>query len=231
LKKQERAAIEAVAAHFAATWEPGEGPPDAYMVAGRKRIAIEVTAMPRWPAHRAAFTKPRLRFDRVVLALTRHLQVAVRDAVSEDKTMLLTVTAPIRLAAKTAATLEDRIKSCLARGAAPHGKETIYGNLIQFRLVKGGSKRSAKVIGFVHHRDSDPGVLIDLTQSLLERIRAEVRKRVPTDVMRDCWLVVAGDNGFSHVEAYRHLCFQLSPTGFKKILMVSDDGQVESLTG
>jgi hypothetical protein len=42
LRKQEQAAIEAVAGHFSATWEKGEGPPDAYIAIGGKRIAVEI---------------------------------------------------------------------------------------------------------------------------------------------------------------------------------------------
>jgi hypothetical protein len=43
LGKRARAALEAVAGHFSATWEKGEAPPDAYLTIARKRIAVEVT--------------------------------------------------------------------------------------------------------------------------------------------------------------------------------------------
>ena len=75
LRKHERAALEAVARHFSATWEKGEIPPDAYLTIARKRIAVEVTTIKQRIADRGGLTTPRLRFDRVALGLVRRLQV------------------------------------------------------------------------------------------------------------------------------------------------------------
>ena len=47
LKKQERAAIEAVARRFSATWEKGSDPPDAYIMAAGKRVAVDITTLKR----------------------------------------------------------------------------------------------------------------------------------------------------------------------------------------
>src|SRR5262249_5743688 len=49
LRKREQAAIEAVAGHFSATWEKGEGPPDAYIASARKRKPVPTRpASDRW---------------------------------------------------------------------------------------------------------------------------------------------------------------------------------------
>jgi hypothetical protein len=42
LKTQERAAIEAVASRFSATWEEGSGPSDAKIVVAGKRVAVDI---------------------------------------------------------------------------------------------------------------------------------------------------------------------------------------------
>jgi len=47
LKKQERSAIEAVARRFAATWETGSDPRDAYLTVAGKRVALDVTTLKR----------------------------------------------------------------------------------------------------------------------------------------------------------------------------------------
>ena len=203
--KRERAALEAVARHFSATWEKGEAPPDAYLTIAGKRIAVEVTTTKLRIAERGGLTKPRLRFDRVALGFVRRLQAAP----------------------------EDNIRTYLARQSA-HGeaKHTIHGNQIRVRLVKGGSRRTTKVIGFVHNPDSDPDVLFDITLSLIERIGAKARTGAPARSAGDRWLVLAGDDRFSHMETYRHVYPQLSiPTDFKKVLMVLADGRIETLTG
>jgi len=232
LKNQEKAAIEAVAGHFSATWEKGEGPPDAYIVIGERRIAVEITTIRQRLVNRGISTKPRLRFDRVAIGFVRRLQIALHDSVPDGKTVILTVTAPIRLSSKTAEALEDKIRACLARRTAlGEVKDTIHGNRVRVRIVKGGSRQGSKVIGFVHNPDSDPDALMDLTQSLLDRLSAEAGKRVPSRLASERWLVVANENGLPYVETYRHVCSQLSiPDGFKKILMVFAGGQVETLT-
>ena len=203
--KRERAALEAVARHFSATWEKGEAPPDAYLTIAGKRIAVEVTTTKLRIAERGGLTKPRLRFDRVALGFVRRLQAAP----------------------------EDNIRTYLARQSAQgEAKHTIHGNQIRVRLVKGGSRRTTKVIGFVHNPDSDPDVLFDITLSLIERIGAKARTGAPARSADDRWLVLAGDDRFSYIEPYRHVYSQLSiPTGFKKILVVLADGRIETLTG
>ena len=158
LGKRERAALEAVARHFSATWEKGEAPPDAYLTIARKRIAVEVTTTKQRIAGRGGLTKPRLRFDRVALRVIRRLQAALSASVPDGTTLILTITAPIRVPSKTAAALEDNIRTYLARQSAQgEAKYTIHGNQIRVRLVKGGSRRTTKVIGFVHNPDFGSG--------------------------------------------------------------------------
>jgi hypothetical protein len=111
-------------------------------------------------------------------------------------------------------------------------RDTIHGNQIRVRFVKGGSRRTPKVIGFVHNPDSDPGVVLDITHSLIERIGAKASKGTPARSAGDRWLVLAGEDRLSHIKPYRHACSQLSiPTDFTKILMVLAGGRIETLIG
>jgi hypothetical protein len=176
---------------------------------------------------------PRLRFDRVALRFVRRLQDALSASVPDDRTLVLTITAPIRVPAKTVAALEDNIRTYLARqSAVGEARYTIHGNQIWVRLVKGGSRRTTKVIGFVHNLDSDPDVLFDITLSLIERIGAKARNGAPAGSAGDRWLVLVREVPLSHIEPYRHAYSRLSiPTDFKKILMVLADGRIETLTG
>jgi hypothetical protein len=234
LTKQEQAAIDVVARHFATTWEKADGDsPDAYVTIAGKRIAVEVTAIKQSTAERSGLTKPRLRFDRVALRLVGGLQAALSELVPDGDAVVLTITAPIRLPSKTAAALESKIRDLLARRSARvEIKDTIYGNQIRVRRVKGVSRRMSKVIGFVHNPDPDPDVLLRLTQSLLQHIGAAADKRPPEKFIGDRWLVVASTDGLSYIETYRHVYSQLSiSSDFKKILVVLAGGRVETLTG
>jgi hypothetical protein len=147
-------------------------------------------------------------------------------------TVLLTVTAPIRLPSKTAAALEDKIQTLLGRGSPGRDeKDTIHGNRVHIRLLKGESTRAPKLIGFVHNADSDPLLLLNVTRELLELINAEVGRPVPA-LAGDRWLVVISTGRISWLEAYRYI-YSLLPmaTDYEKILIVFGDGRVGVLTG
>ena len=231
LTKQEQLAIEAVAKHFSATWEKGEDPPDAYVTIARRRIAVEITTIMQRIVDRNGITKPRLRYDRVALAFVRGLQSGLREPVPDGKTVILTITAPIKLARKTSAALEGKIRTYLERASKKlEAKETILGNRIRVRILKNGSRRHSKVIGFVHNADSNPDILLNVTQSLLERIASKA-EATPARLRADRWLVLANGYGLTDIKTYRHVYSQLSiPHNFKKILMVFDGGRVEALT-
>ena len=107
LKKQERTAIEAVARRFSATWEKGSDPPDAYIMVARKRVAVDITTLKRRSTGQGNAAKPRLRFDKVATRLTERLQATLGETVPNGMTVSLTITAPIRLPSKTAASPEE----------------------------------------------------------------------------------------------------------------------------
>jgi hypothetical protein len=225
LNQREQAAIEALARHFSATWETGEAPPDAYLAVAGKRVAVDVAAIERKMPRRGA--KPRLRFDRVALRFVEGLQAALHEAVPDGKTLMLSVTAPIRLPAKTVAALEERIRSDLARQPGQvELRETIHGNHVRARLVKGGARGTSKVIGFVHNPEPEPGALMDIAQSLLECIGAKAGRAVPATVAADRWLVIVDEDGLLPVETARHIAQLSVSTDFTKILIVLADGRV-----
>ncbi len=101
--------------------------------------------------------KPRLRFDKVARRFVSDLQAALRDAVPDGTIVTFTITAPIRLASKTAVVLEEQIRALLARRAKlAQSEQMIHGNQIQVRVVRTGSTRAEKIVGYVHN--PDPGV-------------------------------------------------------------------------
>ncbi|HUO93541.1 MAG TPA: hypothetical protein VMU22_11490 [Rhizomicrobium sp.] len=214
MKRAERAALDAVAAHCSTTWKESASGPT--LMLGGKRIALAVVAVkPQVPA------KQHLRFDKVALELMERLQAGLADSVPAGKTIVLTCTAPIRQSGKTAAELAEKVKGALARNSRTLDiKDTIQGNRVRARQVKGGNP---KVIGFVHNPDPKSDVLLDLTQALLAQISAREKTRARSDR----WLVIADDG--PHIEAYRHIASQLA--GFKTVLLVRESGRIETLSG
>lgn len=109
---------------------------------------------------------PRLRFDKVALALVRRTKEAVAAAVPDGKVVVFTVTAPIRRPSQTIAGLEDRIRNALARrsaGVSIH--EQLHGNAISIWVIDAPSLQMSKVVGFVHNPETDPRRLLEMTRA------------------------------------------------------------------
>jgi hypothetical protein len=191
--------------------------------------AVDVAAL-KQRAGEGSSGRLRLRLDKVATRLLDRLRAGVSETVPDGTTVLLTITAPIRLASQTAAALEDRIQTLLARQSARRDETaTIHGNRIRIRVVKSESERVPKFLGFVHNRDSDALLLLNMTRQWLALISARARKKA-TRIAAARWLVVTSTERASNLEAHRYIVSQLRPaTDFKKILMAFGDGQVEVL--
>jgi hypothetical protein len=232
LTKQERAAVEAVARRFSATWEKGNNPREAYITVAGKRVAVDIATLKQRGTSQRNATKPRLRFDEVATRLLDRLRTTLGKTVPDTMTVVLTITAPIRLASKTAASLEEKIKTLFERRSPGRDqRHAIHGNRVQIRVLRGESEHAPKMIGFVHNPDSDPRQLLDMTGELLDVIGAEAA-RYASNAAGARWLVVISARGISCLETYRYIFSQLSlPTDFKKILMMFGDGRVKMLRG
>lgn len=220
LKTRERSAMEAVAKESSATWEEGSGLHHAYLKIAGKRVAVEIRTLKQHVQGKV--DKPRLRFDKVATRVLQRLREACGEIVPDGRTVLVTITAPIRLASKTVDALEDRIQALLQRRSkVVNAKETIHGNHVQIRLVRGGSKPAPKLIGFVHNPESDSTLLLDRASAWVELVKRGVGG----------WLVVISDSDASWSEAHRAIYTQLGVENeFQKVVMVFGDGRVEDLT-
>jgi len=219
--KAERAAAEAVAGRFLAACDDASG--EARLFVAGKQIALDLATVKRCGGGRA----PRLRFDKVATRLVKRLQAAARETVPDKTTVLVAITAPIRLPAKTATALEDKLQTALRRGAPRDQKTTIAGNRVCIRLLPSRSAQAPKLIGFVHNPGPDPRLLFDITRELLELTAAKARKRGFRDAR---WLVLSSAAGIACLEPCRYIISELrETTDFEKILMVFRDGRVEEL--
>ncbi|MGP0075922.1 MAG: hypothetical protein ACLPWF_28730 [Bryobacteraceae bacterium] len=173
-----------------------------------------------------------MRFDKVATRLLERLEATLGETAPDGMTVLLTITAPIRLPAKTAASLEEKIQTLVGRASRRRDeKDTIHGNRVQIRLLRDESERAPKMIGFVHNSDSDPLLLLNMTHELLKLISAVAGRRGP-ELAGDRWLVVISAGGIACLEAYRYIYSKLRRAkDFQEIFMVFGDGRIEMLTG
>lgn len=224
----EHVAIMAVAHHFRATLEPGADPRDAYLIIAGRRIAVEVTAPEAGLFRRSRPKSPRLRFDRVVVRLLGRLRVALAERLPHGTTAVVTITAPIRLASRTASALEEMIGTLpRARSARRPMRKTINGNQVRVQIMRSGRTSRSPLAGFVHNRDSDPGILFDLTRALL---RIGSSRHSLMGFSGDRWLVIATEQERAWIPTYRHACCELfARVDFQRIVLVSAAGEVSTL--
>jgi hypothetical protein len=163
--------------------------------------------------------EPRLRFDKTALGLVKRLESKLAKSIPDGRTVVTTITAPIRQDSKTGSVLEGRIQELLATGRG-RLKTTIYGNRIQVRVLKGGATRTTKLIGFVHNPQPNPEILFDVIRSALACIGSNKRS-----TGADRWLIITNQHDDAPVETIRQVCLALrARTVFKRILLAQDDG-------
>src|SRR5579859_1381077 len=219
------AAIAAVAEHFGASLVQSAHTRARYLNLGSKRVAIDALALEA-KARNSRSVPPRLRFDRVVLRVLLDLRTGLCDVIPDGRTVTVTITAPIRVPAKTVATLQERIQGLLGRRSARAAMaDTIHGNEVRARVMEGGTGSTSKLVGFVHNRDSDPAVLFDVTQALLAGLGPA--KRTGDEFSGDRWLIISFEDEPSWLQTYGHVCSQLFPRKrFQRIVLVDADGCV-----
>lgn len=221
-------ALEAVARRFSATLDQSQQLSPAQLTVDGRRVALELSPIAVRADRQDVSTRPRLRFDKVVLRVTDRLRKALGQRTPDGTAVLWTISAPIRLPGQTTAALRARIDDCLAGGPAEI-EELISGNSVRVRLVGGAPRLTSRVIGFVHSENTEPELLLDVAQSLLEGIGAATDRPTPPDA--EGWLALVAQQAFWIGDAWRQVFAQLGvETGFAKIVLVFPGGRVESLT-
>jgi len=127
------------------------------------KAARQTLATGRLPPQAVAGPLPRLRFDKVAQRVVRDLQALLRGATPKHAALIVTVTAPIRLPAKTVAELGRQLAGSLVRDF----DKVVCGNRVRARLVRRCVSGAPKVVVFIHNPDPAPGGLFKLAEELL----------------------------------------------------------------
>jgi hypothetical protein len=120
---------------------------------------------------RAAAARLRLRFDRVAVRLRDSVKAKLANTVPEDQTVVIAVTAPVRLPARTAESLESLVLSGLPGGEL---HTIVHGNRILLRRVCGVAPGMPGVLVFVHNPASGAADILELAEA---RLRAQPDRR------------------------------------------------------
>ncbi len=226
-REAKRYAIEAVAAHFSAPWEIGEGPPDAYATIGGRRIALDVAIVAQ-PSRPARVAKARLREDRVARRVLRDLHSALHAHVPSGKAIILTLGAPIKVPKRLIAALTKLLVHYIESAAVERDeRKTVLGNRVRFRVLERDPRWNAKVIAFVFSGDPAPGVIANSMRMFHDALLAG-SERAGSSARR--WLILSSADWFADIATYRLIYSRLSlARSFEEIYMVLEGGRVEAL--
>ena len=136
---------------------------DALPAKSRAETTWKALAAGRVPPSAVTKALPRLRFDRVAQRVVRDLQASLSGAAPRNAALIVTVTAPIRLPAKTVAELVPQLAVPLARNF----DKVVCGNRVRARIVRRCVPGAPKVVVFIHNPDPSPGGLFKVAENLL----------------------------------------------------------------
>jgi hypothetical protein len=111
-----------------------------------------------------------LRFDRVVVRVLGDLQAFADGAAPKGSAIVVTISAPIRVPAKTVDAVREKITGLLSSAdLAGDRKGAVHGNQVKLRLVRQAADQRPKLVGFVHNPSTDSGELLDLAERWLRQ--------------------------------------------------------------
>lgn len=111
-----------------------------------------------------------LRYDKVAVRLLSNLRNSIHNNIPQKTTVLLAITAPIKLPLKTEFELCEQIRDILnADIRYKGGPSTIFQNKIFFRIVNVPIIQTVRFVGFVHNPEQDPNQLLDLATAWLAK--------------------------------------------------------------
>lgn len=109
-----------------------------------------------------------MRFDKVVVRLMGNLRIFVEQLNLNEGVVLLTITAPIKLPAKTEQALKEQIRDFLDSGIPGRDRRIIiFQNSVCFRIIECPSTQATKFVGLVHNPRTDVELLLKLAAQWL----------------------------------------------------------------
>lgn len=119
-------------------------------------------------ANGLSVTKLGLRFDKVVVRLLGNLREYVEQINPNEGVILLTITAPIKLPAKTEHELKGQIRDIFNSGfPAGYRRINVFQNQVCLSTVGRSSKKNSKFVGLVHNPGTDAELLLNLASQWL----------------------------------------------------------------
>ena len=233
LRGDEEFVITAVAKHFSMPWVSGENPPDAYLIDGKTRIAVEISTLMQ-PISDERGTRSRITDDIPTTLFGEEINRELATLVPEGYRISLVGKSPILRRADTRRKLSSLLRRLLQdMQMFPRRQELhINENPIWVYLDQQPEAHPEKItLGFMH-RNAVADVGANTRLILRDRVETKALKCAPFVEHGPVWLALFNDYWLTDADTYRYAWSMLSVSHpFARILIVSGGGAVEDILG
>jgi molybdenum cofactor biosynthesis enzyme len=133
------------------------------MIQSEKQITNQIAK-----ANGVRIAKLGLRFDKVAIRLLQNIRTAIENEVPKGSVVIITITAPIKIPAKTEKEIIGEVKDILVKGKNYMDTSfTVFENKVRIRYMKSPSKQGVNFVGLVHNKDIDSTYLLNISSKWL----------------------------------------------------------------
>jgi hypothetical protein len=231
MRRDEEFVLNALATAYAASWKPGQDPPDGYLILPSQTIAVEVSTLTQH-VFDGSSARPRLSDDAPAIRLANELDDELSKSIPANRNVMLLLSSPIAELRKTKAALSPLIVSLVAQSSRGRVRQkvNIRGNKIEVYVDESDGAERKKVVAAIMNRFSDSRIEKNTTYILEERIADKATKCSRISFDGAIWLALLNDYFLTDIDTYRHAMKTISVEHpFERVLVVSVNGTVETL--
>jgi len=228
MRPDEQYVLEALVEHYGGSFEPGEDPPDAYLIMGSRKIAVEVTRLIEEVVDDSGVAKSRYAEDTPGLNLVNGLDESHGKLVPDGKYVFLMVPTPINNVRALKSQLGSSIVEMLETGETERQFDVSNGT-ISIHIYEGNRSSGKKIIGALDNQNASPDIGYNVARILRARISDKESKRKPVQA-DEYWLAMVAEYWIADHDSYQRSYQEGEVShGFDKIVLVRENKSVHEL--
>lgn len=229
MRPNEEYVLKVLVSKFGGTVTEGDDPPDAYLMLGNKRVAVEVTRLVQQLVSEDGASRPRIKDDMPALKLANELDEELRNQIPDDNYVFLILSAPIRNVRKTKKDLSNIILEKI-KTSSNETDFDIGGNRVSIKIYNTPRPSGKKVIAAIANRYSSADIGSNAQFLLEERISTKNTKCAFREEIDEYWLALFNDYWIADEGSYRSAYESINiDHDFSKIYVVNGGGEVFQL--
>jgi len=227
LRPDEEYVLKVLAKEFGGEYEPGEDPPDGYLMLPNRRVAVEVSRLIENVTNQASETYPRLKDDASSEKMVSELDAYFSGKFPEGLSVFLMLNVPLKNIRKTKQHLIGELEK-FAHSSGEDYETTICGNHISISRLK--SQKCSVGAGYAN-RFSSSNITENVSSILENRISAKNRKMRQGCAADEYWLALLNHYWVARADSYRVAYQSLELRHeFDKVFVISEYGEAELIS-